>query len=402
MTKQESRFSSYGIISDLMLSLIMFLAVQSLEIFVMYGYISSLGMEFKFLIIPVFYAVAFLIIRRIRMPQYLMLASHLAFAALSVFAVYTITGAGVEEVVAIIISAFLQMVYSLKQRYNSKDFVVRSDVLYLALTVNMFSFIVISYFKRADFLTIILINSILAVTMYFVARQNVVLDVSYYHLLSSHTQNVSSVKKQNRMSTILIVLGIAITLLLLNFFPTEEVTEALISLFAIVLRFVLRILYREEDAPSDDGRPKRDIDIPLNYEEESIVSQIAFKIIVLLVFLVAVVALFIVIVSTIRAVMAKYNVASDRKLADSDGSVVDLIENLSKNKKNKRVSRDFGKGYEKEIRKKFYSKVHKAIRAGMPLGRTSTPRHIERVLKEKGDTSITELIDSYEEVRYKG
>ena len=82
MTKQESRFSSYGIISDLMLSLIMFLAVQSLEIFVMYGYISSLGMEFKFLIIPVFYAVAFLIIRRIRMPQYLMLASHLALCQL--------------------------------------------------------------------------------------------------------------------------------------------------------------------------------------------------------------------------------------------------------------------------------------------------------------------------------
>ena len=57
-------------------------------------------------------------------------------------------------------------------------------------------------------------------------------------------------------------------------------------------------------------------------------------------------------------------------------------------------------GYEREIRKKYYKTVQKAIRSGTRIDPSYTPEQIETALKENGEPSIAELTSQYESVRY--
>ena len=399
MTKGKPRLITYGMFSDLMLSLIVFLTVQSALMFAMYGYISTLDIDFKFLVIPIFYAASFLVIRRFRMGQKLMIISHLVFLVSSLAAISIVAHANGAEKLTVVISAILQMIYSLKQRYNSKDFVVKSEVLYLCMTVNIIAFCVISYFNKAEFVRVILMNTVLVVTLFFIARQSNVLDVSYYHSLRSETQNVNSVKKQNRMSILLIVLGIGVSLFMLYGFPADEVTKGVLSAIKALLRLLFSILPQDPDAPEASQRR-----LILPYENDDLLATeppMYLKIIVLFIFLFVVVSFFISAVAAIKALLSRYGTASEKGIADSDGAVVDLIENVRKSGKGERRRLDFGKGYEKEVRKKFYQKVKKGMKEGLPLGRTSTPRDIERILSDHGDNSISDLTDRYEKVRYR-
>ena len=397
MTEKNSLLIKYGMLADLMLGLIVYLTVQSAEMFVMYGYITALDLGFRFLVVPVVFTFGFLILRRLRLKQLWMIATHVLFIVAASAVIFVLAGANAYAKVAVLLSAILQAVYSLKQRYRIEDFVVRSDLLYLGLTVNLISFIIISYHKKADFLSLILINTILIVTFFFVARQSNVLDVAYYHSLRSETQNVNSVKRQNRMSMIIIVLGIAVSLFLLYTFPTDTVTRVLSAIIVAILKFIFGHLKAGEDVKPD---APDDMDLNMPFAPDQGGDPIVLKIIVLLVFLVIVAGFFASLVVAIRAFLARYSVADDKPAADSDGAVIDLIENVKKTQRGKKESMDFGKGYEKEIRKKFYHKVRKGMKAGLPIGKTSSPRQIEKVLAAKGDASISELTDSYEKVRY--
>ena len=397
MTDRKQLFVKYGLLADLMLGLIAYLTVQSAQMFVMFGYITALNMRFRFVVIPVIYAFVFLFLRRLRVRQSLMIGSHLAFIVLSCIAVYFITGANSYEMIGVISSAVIQAVYSLKQRYRIEDFVVRSDILYVAMTVNIITFIIISYHKKADFITLILINTVLAVTFFFVARQSNILDVAYYHSLRSETQNVNSVKRQNRLSMIVIVLGIAVSLFLLYTFPTDAVTRAIMAFIGALLRLIFsHVPEGEEIKPTSP----EDLNLNLPYETPDGSEPIFLKVIVLMIFLVVVVTFFVSLVTAIRAFLARYSVAGGKPEADSDGAVIDLIETVGKTERSSRTSMDFGKGYEKEIRKKFYNKVRKGMKAGLPIGRTSSPRQIERVLSAGGDIAINDITDRYEKVRY--
>lgn len=397
MTDRKQLFVKYGLLADLMLGLIAYLTVQSAQMFVMFGYITALNMRFRFVVIPVIYAFVFLFLRRLRVRQSLMIGSHLAFIVLSCIAVYFITGANSYEMIGVISSAVIQAVYSLKQRYRIEDFVVRSDILYVAMTVNIITFIIISYHKKADFISLILINTVLAVTFFFVARQSNILDVAYYHSLRSETQNVNSVKRQNRLSMIVIVLGIAVSLFLLYTFPTDAVTRAIMAFIGALLRLIFSHVPKgEEIKPASP----EDLNLNLPYETPDGSEPIFLKVIVLMIFLVVVVTFFVSLVTAIRAFLARYSVAGGKPVADSDGAVIDLIETVGKTERSSRTSMDFGKGYEKEIRKKFYNKVRKGMKAGLPIGRTSSPRQIERVLSAGGDSAINDITDRYEKVRY--
>ena len=399
MTDRKPRLITYGIFSDLMLSLIVFLTVQSALIFAMFGYISTLDVNFIYLVIPVFYAVSYLVIRRLKIGQKSMIASHLIFLIVSLAVMFLLSNANGAEKLTVLISAVIQMIYSLKQRYNTKDFEVRSEILYLCMTVNILAFCIISYFNKIEFVRVILMNTVLIVTFFFIARQSNVLDVSYYHSLRSETQNVNSVKKQNRMSILLIVLGIGVSLFMLYGFPADAVTAKIMEGIKAFLRFLFSILPQDPDPTGED---KRRLILP--YENDNLLETeppMYLKVIVLFVFLCVVVSFFISAVAAIKALLSRYGTASEKKIADSDGAVVDLIENVEKKAKDKRKRIDFGKGYEKEIRKRFYQKVKRGMKDGLPVGRTSTPRDIERILKENGDNTISDLTDRYEKVRYR-
>ena len=368
MTDRKPRLITYGIFSDLMLSLIVFLTVQSALIFAMFGYISTLDVNFIYLVIPVFYAASYLVIRRLKIGQKSMIASHLIFLIVSLAVMFLLSNANGAEKLTVLISAVIQMIYSLKQRYNTKDFEVRSEILYLCMTVNILAFCIISYFNKIEFVRVILMNTVLIVTFFFIARQSNVLDVSYYHSLRSETQNVNSVKKQNRMSILLIVLGIGVSLFMLYGFPADAVTAKIMEGIKAFLRLLFSILPQDPDPAGED---KRRLILP--YENDNLLETeppMYLKVIVLFVFLCVVVSFFISAVAAIKALLSRYGTASEKKIADSDGAVVDLIENVEKKAKDKRKRLDFGKGYEKEIRKKFYQKVKRGMKDALKADET--------------------------------
>ena len=75
-----------------------------------------------------------------------------------------------------------------------------------------------------------------------------------------------------------------------------------------------------------------------------------------------------------------------------------VIENIKEEAKPRHM--DFGSGYEKRIRKKYYQKVKHAMAKGVQIKNSSSAKQIEKLIRNSGDKSITELTEKYEEVRY--
>lgn len=398
MTDKNSIFVKNRIIPDMMLGLIVFLTTLSAELFLFFGYIGEKGLRLGFLFLPFIFVFVFLILRRLRLKQHYMIGSHILFIVLVSVAASLITRADPLETAEIVFSGIIQALYSLSQRYRVTDLVVDTGILFPSITVNVISFLVISYFENTEFLSLILVDSVLVVTFFFVARQNNVLEVDYYHSLKSEARNGYSVKRQNRQNMIIIVLGIAISLLLIFFFPVDAVANAIRTLIVNLFYLLVRLLPKNK---SGVNRPEYGL-VPVEQEVmEGGEANIFLKIFVLLLFLLSVAGFFVFVIMSIKAFLARYRMPEDKPSVSPDGTVVDLIENLSRTKQSGRSSLDFGKGYEREIRKKFYRKVRRGMKDGLPVGKTSSPRQIEKVLLKNGDTSMPELTDAYEKVRYR-
>ncbi len=107
-------------------------------------------------------------------------------------------------------------------------------------------------------------------------------------------------------------------------------------------------------------------------------------------------------ISAIRLFIKMFRQAEETERVVENESVVDIIENLTPKKSHvfRNEKKDFGSGEEKEVRKKYYRTVQKAIYSGADIRSSSSPKQIESVLKEKGDQSISELTSRYQSVRY--
>lgn len=68
-------------------------------------------------------------------------------------------------------------------------------------------------------------------------------------------------------------------------------------------------------------------------------------------------------------------------------------------KKSKR-KRDFGQGEEKKVRRMYYSVIQRAIKKGLVWLPSLTPGELKEEIKNQFGTDITELTESYEEIRY--
>lgn len=397
MTDKKSLFVRHGLVSDLMLGLIVFLTVQSGLLFLMFGYIQEMGLRYICLYLPVLYVPAFLVLRRLRVRQLYMIGSHVLCVALVAALIGLICRAAPMEITEVALSGAIQAAYSMSQRYKTEEMVVDTGILFPSLAVNLISFLVISYFGKSDFMSIILVNSVLIITFFFVARQNNVLEVDYHHSLKSEARNDNSVKRQNRQNMIIIVLGIVLSLILLLCFPADEVSRLIAWLIVSLIDLLLRMLPQSRGGTAVTGyRLVPGEEEPMQGGE----ANIFLKIFILLLFLFVLAVFFTFLVYVVKAFLNRYRMAEDHHSASSDGAVVDLVENIGRTKRSRREALDFGKGYEKEIRKRFYHKARKGMKAGLPIGKTSSPRQIENVLLTNGDASMPELTDAYEKVRY--
>lgn len=402
---KKSRFVSDYLVIDIMSSLMVCFSVISVAVIgLVYFTVSALS--YRHLCTLTFVSVAFVFLRRLRIPQFLMIASHFIAGALYLALYYYYILDGTPELLGATIfmgtCVFALFIHSMTYRYSKKTRHILFDNLVVFLSVHsvlIFTLVVMGATGKTFY---ILLDSIMLVVLHFAARQLDVFDTKYYHNLHSSTQPIKSMKSQNHYSIFLIFGGIMFALILLLFMPVETISAFIQGVIGAVFSFLGYILNLLNKWAHGSGSEYNNHGAELvqpdaeNYEPSDASMIITIIIIVAIALL-----LFFIVINAIRRLIKRFQLAEgSEKVIERNDAVIDIIEEVPKTKKISGKHLDFGEGYEGKIRKQYYNTVTRAIRKGITVKKGTSPRQIEQQIKEKGDPSISELTSLYESVRY--
>ena len=402
---EKKRFVSSYLIIDLMTSLMVCFTMISFAVMSLVYFVVT-DMSYIHLIFTVIPCAAFVLIRRLRIPQPLMLLLHVLTGVAYVIVFDKLFLTGMKQEIGCIffvsIHVLALFIHSMTHRYSRKSHHVTFDNLVVLLSVHTVLLAIIAIMGAYDRNFYVLLDSIVIVGLHFAARQLDVFDTKYYHNLHSSTQPIKSMKSQNHYTIVLIFGGIFFALFLLLFMPVDMISKgiqtvigAVFSFIGMILNYINRWVHGGGDDYINTGAgltPANDE----NYEPSEWAEIITVVVIVFLALL-----FFFVVVTTIRRIIKRFQVAEGTSKVDEDNIVVDIIEDIPQQKKSSLFSRrDFGEGYEGKIRKKYYQTVTRAIRSGITVKPATSTRQIEEQIKEKGDQSISELTSLYNSVRY--
>lgn len=395
---------------DILESLVTAITFISLGMFCVL-YFPYLYLGYGHLLSLIVVTVAFCFIRRLRINQFLMIGLHLLFGAVFLmlmhFAFFRFLTNDKTNTIFVGIIIFILFIFSILKRYRRRVERSTFDSVVVALSVHVFMMLGSTFGAIPVDLRTILFDAILIVLLYLSGRQLSVFENSYYHNLHSSTQPIKSIKKQNYLSLLYLFGGVLFALIMLVIIPIDPILSALSKVMPLIGQFfgwLIDVLFSwmsdsELEADGEEAMPiqkKRDSNV------DSITEIISAIIVTLFVIAIAVV-LFRFMVLGIRSIWKKFHLAeSEEKVIENENeAVIDIIEKTEHKKvKKKHLIRDFGTGDEAKIRKRYYQTVTRAIHAGVPIKDSSSPRQIEKLLKEKGDPSISELTSRYESVRY--
>lgn len=249
----------------------------------------------------------------------------------------------------------------------------------------------------------LLFNGFMIALMFIVMRQVAVFDEKYYHSIRNSSKPASQLKRQNYKTAAALVGIFVISILVLWFIPVSTLTEIVIAGIKAVLGFIVPIIFAILDFIASlfkkgegQGQPEEE----LNLEDLGGDNTVLYVIGVIIAIALLIAFIFFVI-NTIRLLIINAPKYKKEKATDDNGVIIDTIEDIRPEKTAfLRRRPDFGKGYEKRIRKQFYDKTYRAMRKGLPVSSSSTPGQIENILAGAGDSDITELRNEYEKVRY--
>lgn len=402
---KKSRFVSDYLVIDIMSSLMVCFSVISVAVIgLVYFTVSALS--YRHLCTLTFVSVAFVFLRRLRIPQFLMIASHFIAGALYLALYYYYILDGTPELLGATIfmgtCVFALFIHSMTYRYSKKTRHILFDNLVVFLSVHsvlIFTLVVMGATGKTFY---ILLDSIMLVVLHFAARQLDVFDTKYYHNLHSSTQPIKSMKSQNHYSIFLIFGGIIFALILLLFMPVETISAFIQGVIGAVFSFLGYILNLLNKWAHGSGSEYNNHGAELvqpdaeNYEPSDASMIITIIIIVAIALL-----LFFIVINAIRRLIKRFQLAEgSEKVIEKNDAVIDIIEEVPQTNKKSGKHLDFGQGYEAKIRKQYYNTVTRAIRKGITVKKGTSPRQIEQQIKEKGDPSISELTSLYESVRY--
>lgn len=402
---KKSRFVSDYLVIDIMSSLMVCFSVISVAVIgLVYFTVSALS--YRHLCTLTFVSVAFVFLRRLRIPQFLMIASHFIAGALYLALYYYYILDGTPELLGATIfmgtCVFALFIHSMTYRYSKKTRHILFDNLVVFLSVHsvlIFTLVVMGATGKTFY---ILLDSIMLVVLHFAARQLDVFDTKYYHNLHSSTQPIKSMKSQNHYSIFLIFGGIIFALILLLFMPVETISAFIQGVIGAVFSFLGYILNLLNKWAHGSGSEYNNHGAELvqpdaeNYEPSDASMIITIIIIVAIALL-----LFFIVINAIRRLIKRFQLAEgSEKVIERNDAVIDIIEEVPQTNKKSGKHLDFGQGYEGKIRKQYYNTVTRAIRKGITVKKGTSPRQIEQQIKEKGDPSISELTSLYESVRY--
>ena len=303
---------------------------------------------------------------------------------------------------AVIVSVFT--VFSISYRLNPTFSASDSQVVAFPACIFPVCGIFYAMMTRTDLIENLIINTILIEVMYLVMRQIAVFDEKYYHSIRRSSRPVKFLKRQNYLTALGLVGIFAVALVLLRFLPISVLSEAIQNCLLAILPFLIRLLLAILDMISKlfEGLEESDAQKGFMIEPEEIAKDEPWlRVLGIVLAILILIGLALLIIRVLRMIIL--NAPVFRKSDDplSDGNIIDTIEDLRPDKKTLfRKNRDFGKGYERRIRKQFYEKTSRAMRKGLPVYASSTPGQIEKVLKDNGDKDIEALRQEYEKVRY--
>ena len=297
--------------------------------------------------------------------------------------------------VILIALTLFSIIYRSKPSFSAGD----KQVILSSGGLQLIAFILCLISGRKELSEYVMFNAMTIVIVYIIMRQIAVFDSKYYHSIHKISRSSSLLKKQNNKTVAILIGIIALTLAVLKIFP-YSVLSSLATLIAKGLKAFLGLfsfLFDKEP----EIRMEEEADTPqMNQfndtgEYNSFIGVLAKAVIVLLFVAFIIFACYTVSMLIMNA--AKYNHV--KELADD--RLIDTIEDIKPEKK-KRKARltDFGTGYERKVRKRFYDKTRRAMKKGLPVYDSSTPGQIESVLLANGDKDISSLRNEYENIRY--
>ena len=394
-----------SLIVEMLLSLIMALTILSCVTIVnFYVEIIEVSMfpPFAFLLL----AIAHTFLRRIGINNFfLIIISHLMVSGVFFLLIINVPafeyGNSIANkfyfIVTLIAVTLFSIIYRIKPSFHGSD----QELIVFPAFLHVMGYILYAASGRPNFARTILIHALIIAVLFLIMRQLAVFDTRYYHSIHKISKSSSMLQKQNYKTVAGLIAVVAVALGVLAIFPYEFASKYLMILARGILGFfrLFRFLFKESTPEINEETVDPFAEL---YEQGSGADDPVLEILGRILFVVIVIGLIILALNMIRMIIKTLpKFAKARKLEDNDDKLIDTIEDIrpEKRKFNTR-NLDFGTGYERRIRKRFYDKTRRAIRKGLPVSDSSTPGQIENVLAANGDRDISNLKVEYEKVRY--
>ena len=387
-------------VAELLLSLIVSLTILSGVLFLRWFVDTiTIGMyaQFVTLILPV----ALTFVRR-KCPKLLTcLLLHLAVPVVFYFmlTLIPVTGFGVSKSNKFYLGMILASYTLFSALHRLRPKIRAGDSQFIALPACIHPLLYLFFYltESFDLINNLTIHVVLILVMYIVMRQIAVFDEKYYHSIRRSSKPAALLKKQNYKTSVGLIVVFAISVLVLLVFPVEEMTKLVLLLLYGISELIKRFLNLGGDLELIYGDPSEKPEFNQEAGEIEPWMDIAGKVLIVLILI----GLVLLILNGIRLLIQNAPKIARAKEMSEDENLVDTIEDIQPEKRQSFTrGHNFGKGYERRIRKQFYDKTRRAMKKGLPVGNSSTPGQIEAVLLKQGDKEISSLRKEYEKVRY--
>jgi hypothetical protein len=406
MTKENSVIRE-SLFTEMLMSVIFCMAFQSC-LMIIRGFIIHIDINVYQSFIPLILAAFHTFVRRKWTDIMPCLIIHILSAAIFFCVVICIpqTGFGHSRynMAYLAINLLVVTFFSFNYRLNPKVHPTDSQVI--AFPACLFPICGIFYvmMNRDDLIANLVINTILSAALYLVLRQVAIFDDKYYHAIRSSSRPASHLKRQNYKTAACLVGIFALSLIVIRLVPLDLLTNIVMYGIKAVLRVVVLIIFAIIDFFAKFLSETR-YDQP--EEEDNAIEELltndspVFRVISIILAILILIGFALLVLNSIRLLIMNAPRLTKEKESVNDGVVTDTIEMLKPDRKPLfRRRPDFGKGYERRIRKQFYDKTMSAMHKDLPVGPSSTPGQIEKVLTANGDKEFASLRQEYEKIRY--
>ncbi len=400
MRMRMPEWNSSLLLPDLLISLVYVLMLQPLGTTLaanapglMHNYL------FMFwLLVPM---LLFLIMRRFILPVLPMIIGHIIIALLPLI---FLSKVDIQLSICFMVLTGFLLYNSLAKKYRS-TFVVASQLqIIITICVNFLFLLVLLIYREYSLMPYVFSSCLISICLYLAANQMINFENSFEHFLVSPTQPGKQIKANNQRIIFFLLLALCIIIPVVLIIPYDailQVLERLATIFTAFLFYLLSLIPQNTTTSYDEDVVNNEV-VP--NETSEIVTLISTILQVLFAILIVMLVLFLLgklLKMLLIFLRDRYILKHSTVSFSPNENVTDEIFALKVDRSNKRRKKhDFGTGDERRIRKLYYDTVRKGIRSGISYHPSSTSGELSRELKDKLGNDISELTNSYDEIRY--